>query len=94
MTVILYTTVDHLMYYTLKLAKIGLQTVGNIYFYNLTLCITISLCKNEVSFLFIALYADNSLPTISYIVCVCVCVLSEGGHVGRNVYSTPNLWEK
>jgi hypothetical protein len=66
------------------------QTTAKIYYYNLTLCINTSLCKNEVSFIFIALYADNSLPAISYI----LCVFSEGGHVGRNMYSTPDLWEK
>ena len=51
----------------------------DIYFYNITLNITIIYCKNEISFLFIVLYADNSFPSIPYI------ALHEDGQVGRNL---------
>jgi len=40
-----------------------------IYFCNRTLCITIILCKNEVSLIFLVLYVDNFLVYIFYIMC-------------------------
>ena len=59
---VMYTIIGRLIQCTLKLANAGLQRAAKIYFINLALCITTNLYENEVSLLFIALHADNSLP--------------------------------
>ena len=60
--------------HNLKLVKREPQTdvipPTSLFFYNITLYITTILCNNEISFLFIVLYAVNLLSGILYILCI------------------------
>jgi hypothetical protein len=74
-------TLMNITYKWLRYESIQLQYLPfRIYFYKITLLITTSNVKSEITFLFTVLYFANLLPRSLYTI-----VLPEVGQVGRNI---------